>query len=341
MPFETELKPVKARPSPVVAGMTSHDAFRALMSACLAHLIANRRGMLESPDPEYLHQTRVALRRLRSVFGTFKALFPAGELAPLIEETRWLARALGPARDWDVFNDETLPPVIARYEGHAGIAAMARSAARLRVAANRRARRAVVSARGQGLLLAFGDWLNAGAPARSKQGSRLRDATTEPTVSASVIPDPVPPPDGAPALAASERQRLATDFAREVLEAALKRVAKRGRHLGGLAPRELHRLRIAAKKLRYAVEFFAPLYDDARAGAYRAALVRLQDALGSYNDAVTVKQLAVRANRGLQGVVADEAFGIMLNWSADMRETGARNLQRGWKKFRAARAFWE
>ena len=272
--------------------MTSHDAFRALISACLAHLIANRRGMLESPDPEYLHQTRVALRRLRSVFGTFKALFPAGELAPLIEETRWLARALGPARDWDVFNDETLPPVIARYEGHAGIAAMARSAARLRVAANRRARRAVVSARGQGLLLALGDWLNAGAPA----------------------------------LAASERQRLVTDFAREVLEAALKRVAKRGRHLGGLAPRELHRLRIAAKKLRYAVEFFAPLYDDARAGAYRAALVRLQDALGSYNDAVTVKQLAVRANRGQQGAAADEAFGIMLSWSAGMREAGTRDL---------------
>ncbi len=329
MPVEAELRPVKAQPSPVVAGMSSEDAFRALVHACLAHLIANQRGMLESSEPEYLHQTRVALRRLRSVFATFKALCPAGELASLIEETRWLARMLGPARDWDVFNDETLPPIMVRYAGHAGIAAMARSAARLRMAANRRARRAVASVRGQGLLRALDDWLNAGArfealdraPASSKQGLA-----------------PVLPSDGAPA---SSNDGPAADFAREVLGAALKRVAKRGRHLGGLAPRELHRLRIAAKKLRYAVEFFAPLYDDTRAGAYRAALVRLQDALGSYNDAVTVRRLAMRASRGLQGAAADEAFSIMLGWSVGMRETGTRKLQRAWKKFHAATAFWE
>lgn len=312
MPVETELKPVKAQPSPVVADMTSHDAFKALVSACLAHITANQRAMLESSDPEYLHQMRVALRRLRSVFSTFKALFPARELAPLSEETRWLARTLGPARDWDVFSAETLPPVIARYAGHAGIAAMAGSAARLRMAANRRARRAVVSTRGQGLLLALGDSLSAAT------GLETLDSEQR-----------------------AERVSPVTGFAQAVLDAASKRVAKRGRELGSLAPRELHRLRIAAKKLRYAVEFFAPLYDDARAGAYRAALVRLQDALGAYNDAVTVKQLAIRANRGLQGAAADEAFGIMLSWSAGMRETGTRNLQRVWKKFRAARAFWE
>ena len=315
MPVDAELKPARARPSPVAAGMTSHDAFMALVRACLEHIIANQHGMLESSDPEYLHQTRVALRRLRSVFGTFTALFPAHALAPLSEETRWLARMLGPARDWDVFNDETLPPVIARYAGHAGIAAMARSAARLRLAANRRARRALASARGQELLRALGDWLNAGARFEA--------------------------PDRATGAAGGEAQRPATDFAGEVLEAGFKRVAKRGRHLDGLVPRELHRLRIAAKKLRYAVEFFAPLYDGARAGAYRAALVRLQDALGSYNDAVTVKQLAARANRGLQGAAADEASAIMLSWSAGMRERSTRNLQRVWKKFCAARTFWK
>lgn len=310
MPVETELKPVKAQPSAVVADMTSHDAFRALVSACLAHLVANQRGMLESSDPEYLHQTRVALRRLRSVFSTFKASFPARELAPLPEETRWLARMLGPARDWDVFNDETLPPVIARHPGHAGIAAMVRSAAQLRAAANRRARRAVVSARGQGLLGALEEWL----------GAAFETLDAEPR---------------------AELARPVTDFARAVLDAAAKRVAKRGRNLDSLAPRELHRLRIAAKKLRYAVEFFAPLYDDAQAGAYRAALVRLQDALGVYNDAVTVRQLAARANRGLQGTAADEALGIMLVWSTGMRDKSTRKLQRDWKKFRAATPFWE
>ena len=326
MPAKTEPGPAKAQPSPVVAVMSSDDALRALVRTCLAHLVANQRGMLEGSDPEYLHQTRVALRRLRSVFATFKGLLPEGALAPLIEETRWLARMLGPARDWDVFNDETLPPLTARHSGHAGVAAMTGSAARLRIGANRRARRAVASARAQRLLRALEEWLSADAP---MAGSTVALA-------------PVPPSDGARLETPdAELAGPVTGFARAVLDAASKRVAKRGRDLGGLAPRELHRLRIAAKKLRYAVEFFAPLYDEARAGAYRAALVRLQDALGAYNDAVTVKQLAVRAKRGVQGAAADEAFDIMLSWSAGMRETGTRNLQRVWKKFRAARAFWE
>jgi inorganic triphosphatase YgiF len=154
-------KPRQTPPSPVAAGMTSNDAFTALVQSCLAHYTANQRGTLDGADPEYLHQMRVALRRLRSVFSTFAPLFSATALAPPAAETRWLAQVLGPARDWDVFNADILPPVTARYARHAGMVAVTRSAARLRLAANRRARRAVASARGQGLLLALGGWLSA------------------------------------------------------------------------------------------------------------------------------------------------------------------------------------
>ena len=125
----TRGKPLKAPPSPVAAGMTSNSAFKALVLTCLAHYTANQRGMLAGADPEYLHQMRVALRRLRSVFSTFGPLFPAAVLEPPVAETRWLARILGAARDRDVFVAETLPPVRARYAQHRGIAALARSAA--------------------------------------------------------------------------------------------------------------------------------------------------------------------------------------------------------------------
>jgi len=308
----TPRKPLKTPPSPVIAGMTSNDAFKALIQMCLLHYTANQRGMLDGADLEYLHQMRVALRRLRSVFSTFAPLFPAAVLAPPVAETRWLARMLGPARDWDVFAAETLPPVIARYAGHAGMAAVARSAARMRQASNRSARRAVASARGQGLLLALGGWLSAETWTES-----LDDAQR------------------------NEIERPAPEFARTVLAAASKRVLKRGRHFGSLASSELHRLRIAAKKLRYAVDFFAPLYDGGRARDYRTPLARLQDALGAYNDAVTVTRLAARAGRGVQGAAANEARGIMLGWSAGMQEAGTRHLKRIWKEFRAARPFWE
>lgn len=352
----TQYKPLKAPSSPVVAGMTSNSAFKALVVTCLAHYTANQRGMLDGADPEYLHQMRVALRRLRSVFSTFAPLFPAAVLEPPIAETRWLAQILGAARDWDVFVAEILPPISARYAQHPGMAALARAAAMLRGTANRAARRAVVSARGQGLLLALGAWVDAETwleafdetPVSSKQGSRLRDAnvcesgaTPSCAGAASVfeVTSPtIPPSDGA---RCSEMQRPVSGFAQMVLDAALKRVRKRGRHFADLAPPDLHRLRIAAKKLRYATEFFAPLHEGKNARDYQNALARLQDELGSYNDAVKMTTLAELASRGLRGAAANEARGIMLGWSAGTQASGTRHLKRVWKDFRGAKPFWE
>ncbi len=51
-------------------------------------------------------------------------------------------------------------------------------------------------------------------------------------------------------------------------------------------------MRVAAKKLRYAAEFFAPQDHGKRNRAYRKALSRLQDALGHWHDAVTATRLA-------------------------------------------------
>jgi len=305
-------KPLKASRSPVAAGMTTNDAFKVLLKACLAHYTANQRGMLDGADPEYLHQMRVALRRLRSVFSTFAPLFPAAVQAPPVVETRWLARILGAARDWDVFIAETLPPVSARYAQHPGMAALTRSAAILREAANRTARRAVVSARGQGLLLALGAWIDA------ETWLEAFDQTQR-----------------------AEMQRPVSEFAHPVLDAALKRARKRGRHFANLAPPDLHRLRIAAKKLRYATEFFAPLHDGRNPRDYQEALLRMQDALGSYNDAVKMTSLAERASRGLRGAAANEARGIMLGRSAGMQAVGTRRLKRVWKAFCGTKPFWE
>ena len=310
--LSTRYAPLKAPPSPVAAGMNSNSAFKALVLTCLAHYTANQRGMLAGADPEYLHQMRVALRRLRSVFSTFAPLFPAAVLEPPVAETRWLARILGTARDRDVFVAETLPPVSARYAQHRGLAALTRSAANLRQAANRAARRAVRSARGQGLLLALGAWTSAET---WLEGLDVAQHT--------------------------EMQRPVSGFARTVLDAALERVRKRGRHFANLAPPELHRLRIAAKKLRYATEFFAPLHDRRNARDYQRALARLQDALGSYNDAVRMTSLAERASRGLRGAAANEARGIMLGWSGGMQAVDTRHLKRVWKEFRAAEPFWK
>ncbi len=56
-------------------------------------------------DVEVVHDTRIALRRLRSTLRTFADLFPAEEAASLDREARWFAGLLGEVRDRDVLAD--------------------------------------------------------------------------------------------------------------------------------------------------------------------------------------------------------------------------------------------
>ncbi len=77
---------------------------------------------------------------------------------------------------------------------------------------------------------------------------------------------------------------------------------KRGRHLADLDPEARHRVRIAAKKLRYGAEFFAALYDGKKAAkrhkVFVEALADLQDHLGDLNDIATAHTLAVELAKG-------------------------------------------
>jgi inorganic triphosphatase YgiF len=109
-------------------------AWTRLVEAGLAQLVDNLPGFLEQPEElEYLHQIRVALRR---ILGLARLL---GDRPAWISPLRELMDVLNPARDWDVFQLETLPRLPVREE--AGLleqvvraAAEARSAAQARLA---------------------------------------------------------------------------------------------------------------------------------------------------------------------------------------------------------------
>ena len=66
---------------------------------------------------------------------------------------------------------------------------------------------------------------------------------------------------------------------------AFVKVAKRGAAINPDSPPEsLHNLRKRCKELRYALEFFAPLYDPAGYSMVVGDLKRLQDCLGEFQD---------------------------------------------------------
>jgi triphosphatase len=332
--------PRKAPPSPVTTKMTGNEAFKALVQSCLGHYIANQRGMLKDADPEYLHQARVALRRLRSVFNTFSPLLPAAALAVPAAETRWLSHELGRARDWDVFAAETLPRVAARHSGNSGMAALTHSALRLRQTTNRETRRAVASARGQGLLLSLGGWLST-----EPWLETLTDASVPMASSAvasrksgplpRVTRPPAPSADGAQH---NQLQEPVAGFARTVLDVASKRVSKRGRNIGSLAPRQLHRLRIAVKKLRYAADFFDPLYPRKRTKAYLARLAELQQVLGTLNDTAITPQLLAALDAS--SAVPRAALDLVADRNALTRARELKRLARAWQQFKRAKTYW-
>ena len=93
--------PRKWRMPEIDAAGTPAAAFEALFSAALTQVGVNAAGMRGSRDPEYLHQLRVGLRRLRSALRAFAPILK--ELKPLTRSIRRFMPALGAARDWDVF----------------------------------------------------------------------------------------------------------------------------------------------------------------------------------------------------------------------------------------------
>lgn len=90
----------------------------------------------------------------------------------------------------------------------------------------------------------------------------------------------------------------AAAFASTSLDRLRRKVKKKGRHLRALDDAELHELRIAAKKLRYATEFFAGLFPPAAARGrqepFAQALRGLQDRLGELQDLAVAPALLDR-----------------------------------------------
>lgn len=103
------------RPAPVVLAPAASavQAFQTIARACLAPLQANlERLALDAralAEPEFVHQSRVALRRLRTALKLFAPWLPPRFVATWRPYWQAAASRLGEVRDWDVLDAETLP----------------------------------------------------------------------------------------------------------------------------------------------------------------------------------------------------------------------------------------
>jgi inorganic triphosphatase YgiF len=276
--------------------LSTAEAFQIIARGCLRQLLANEIAML-SGNGEALHQMRVAVRRLRATMSVFSEIVSDRQSQRLKGELRWIAATLGPARDLDVFLIEVLIPLRHQHGKEPGVAALCREFEGRRVQAHEEAGAAVRSRRFRILALDTLGWIEAGPWVMSQdEFVRLR------------------------------REQSIAFHATEELARRRRQLRRRGKTLQQLSAAERHRLRIRAKKLRYATEFFAELFTQRKqAKRCKAALSALQDlqgALGALNDIATRESLAShvaaakpRASATASG--AEKAFAAGMIFAAE------------------------
>jgi len=241
------------------------EAARKLLARQTAALRANRRGAVLDLDPEYLHQIRVAIRRARAVLRVFAADLESPRSGSVRRELGEMGRRLGRTRDLDVLLP-ILAGELARVEASAEMTAWVLGEFRRRREATADDARRELASSGTERLMGLLE--------------SLRPAAN--------------PPETAPSTVA--------EAAGPVLERATAKVARwRERPVESLADADLHRIRIALKRLRYASEIFAEIEPAGFRKAIRR-LARFQDVLGEAQDA----RVAIGHLRALAEVVASD-----------------------------------
>jgi inorganic triphosphatase YgiF len=305
--------PRRAQIGVVTPEVDAAEGFRQIGWSCLAQVSANAQVLRQRRSVEALHQARVGLRRFRAALTAFRPMMQGDGLDELEAESKWLAGELDAARNIDVFIQDSFRPAEPATEDRGAYARFGARLLHAQTEAYEQALAAVESPRYAALLLKAAAWLEVGAWTRNH--------------------DP---------LLKRLREQPAAEFAGKRLDHLRRQVAKRGRKLEDLDAAGRHRLRIKAKKLRYAAEFFAQCFGDKaarRCKAYLGALEALQDRLGQLNDIVVARQVASGLVEGQSHDVAFAA-GLVVGARRNEAETIGKGLRRAFARFDDVKPFW-
>ena len=287
-------------PTTVSESSTMGDLAFAVLRRQLAVLREKEPGTRLGEDVEELHDMRVATRRLRAALALFSAVLPV-RAQTFREELGWLAGVLGDVRDLDVQLEglagdlaEPVDPGVAS-PGHDPLADLTALLERERQEARGEMLRALDSVRWERLAR--------GLTAMAQQGPARRSLATR-----------VPAVVGMPELVQARHD-------------AVVKAAKRARKSGVVS--DFHRVRIRGKRLRYALEFSADLYDG-RTARYVRQLAGLQDELGGMQDAEVASVRLAQLATGEANLPAATVF--VMGGMAERYRQDVRRLLRGLPK---------
>jgi triphosphatase len=265
----------------------------------------------QRPDSETVHELRIAARKSRGTTALIRRLAKNDHLAQLSEHAKKVAKALAKARETDVLKQGFQRQSGKKQEakGHSGFATVLAK----RQEDSRRRAIAAIAETGSIHLAYMTRRLNG----ESRQQLRALDN-----------------------MARHDVKAPAQEVAARLLDELARRVAKRSRRLSQMGDGKRHELRIAVKNLRYGTELFSPLFEqDPRLPRYLSRLSKLQEELGTCNDAAAAKGQVADILRGESHAVRKAAKNFLSTMKARKKKS-VEKLKRRVKRLKRAAPFW-
>lgn len=241
---------------------TAFDAATSLIESYLPVARANEDGIIRDFDTEFLHDYRVALRKIRSVLSLFKGVYETDQTLDLKQRFSALMAPTGPLRDSDVYLlDQQSFKSLVPATLHEGLDAMFEEIRRRRAQEQSRLAAHLTS-----------QSYNKEIKALTKLFAKKRKLAPGPNAS-----------------------RGSYDLACELIWKRYRKICRIAASITENTPDdEIHQLRIECKKLRYLMEFFGPVFPKDPFDELVKPLKRLQDSLGLFNDCA-VQQISLHS----------------------------------------------
>ena len=278
--FGTPLRPRKAKTPHIDPCTSPTRAYQAVMQECLDHLQTNHEGVLGSDDPEFIHQMRVATRRMRSARHLFSPWIcdnhpPETRLPP-----NQLSNQLGAVRDLDVLLEEIILPACLHLPETPSLTNLRAQIEQQRQQARQSVQHYLQSPDHARFMLQMAQHLQ-----QDSSGPPRKDAG-----------------------------KTASRPLAKHLRPRLKHLLKKTRHLADATqchdPDSLHHLRIAIKRLRHALEFSASYLEPQSLARLLEQLAALQEDIGQINDLHHAGPLLLRyARKNPERLAAIAAIG--------------------------------
>jgi inorganic triphosphatase YgiF len=282
----TVLGPEKANAGGVRWDSPKEEVFASILENALRQMRAKERLILETGDPEAVHQMRVALRRLRACLSSFRKELPGETVEPVRESLRAMLDVLGPARDWEVFVADRLGSAKLLAGHDPRFASVVSIAEKERSKAWTQVRKLLASREYSRTILRLTGWIACRRWREEMNRKELRRFRG---------------PVGKMAVKSFDKGHRSLCCA--------------GAHLAFGDDASWHELRIAIKRQRYSLDSFRSCFPAKATSRYVAGLESLQDALGGLQDLATGKELLAKMGRGrpeslqafLAGFIAGQA----------------------------------